>query len=56
MIKNLVKMTGRPSMLAFLLFFVILISALIIPIFGILQLVEKANDGESIIKFESFCD
>ena len=51
---NLIKKTGRTSYLAFILTFVIFISAVIVPIFGTVGLVKDANNGKNLLKFGNF--
>ena len=54
-INSLVKKTGRTSYIAILLTFIIILSALVIPIFGGLQMMEKHDKGENILEFGSYC-
>jgi len=54
MINDLIKKTGRSSYLTLLLAFVVGISAVVVPIFGIIQIIQKVNDGDSVIEFEPF--
>jgi uncharacterized membrane protein YfcA len=53
-INGIIKKTGKTSYLAFLLVLVIAISAIVVPIFGGIQMVQDSNDGEDIWKFGSF--
>jgi len=54
-VNSLVKKTGRTSYIAVLLTFIIILSAIVIPIFGGLQMMEKHDKGENILEFGSYC-
>lgn len=53
-VNKLIKKTGRTSYIAFILTLVIILSAIIIPVYGILQLIQDSNDGKNLLEFGSF--
>lgn len=50
-----VKKTGKPSILVWLLVFVFLISTISTPIFGYIQISESASKGRDVWAFRDFC-
>lgn len=54
-IGNLVKKTGRTSYFLLSLLILIVISAIILPAEGILQMIEREKAGFDVFKFQSLC-
>jgi uncharacterized membrane protein YfcA len=54
-INGIVKRTGRTSYIAAALWFIIILSAFVVPIYGAIQTKQKLDDGQNIFKFGSYC-
>ena len=52
---KVVQMTGKPSLLVWILVFVFVLSTVATPVFGGMDLYYLHSRGESIISFSSFC-
>ena len=52
---KVVKMTGKPSIMVWVLVFVFIISTISTPIFGAFSLMDQAEDGENIYAFNDMC-
>eukprot|EP00345_Euplotes_harpa_P004394 CAMPEP_0168325864 /NCGR_PEP_ID=MMETSP0213-20121227/4947_1 /TAXON_ID=151035 /ORGANISM="Euplotes harpa, Strain FSP1.4" /LENGTH=55 /DNA_ID=CAMNT_0008328441 /DNA_START=1310 /DNA_END=1477 /DNA_ORIENTATION=- len=55
MVKDIVKKTGRASYITYILACVIILSAIVIPVYGVITLVDDVNNGKDIFKFDSYC-
>ena len=54
-VKSIVDRTGKDSILVFVLAFVILGSAIVIPVQALKDFVEKYNDGLNVTGFKPYC-
>ena len=54
-VDNYIKLTKRESVLVYLMSFVLAISALLIPIFSVLEALQEMDRGKDIFKFKNLC-
>ena len=54
LINDLIKKTGKASYIAFVLVIVIIISAIVMPVYGVINLIDNINKGKDIMQFGAF--
>ena len=54
-VNTYVKKTGKQSFIVLVLFFVVIISAVVLPLSSLLNIIEDFNKGNNIFEFESLC-
>lgn len=55
MLKKLLQMYNRQSPIVMVLAFILGLSAVLVPLFGTMDLIEQANRGKNIMQFRSMC-
>lgn len=55
LVNNYVKNTGKQSIIVFILFLVVVISAIVLPLSSLFNIIEDYKNGLNIFEFESLC-
>ena len=56
LVDSLIKRYNRQSIIVFILCLVLAISAILVPIFNGLEVMQQIDDGKDVWKFNSICD
>ena len=55
LVNTYVKKTGKQSFIVLVLFCVVIISAIVLPLSSLINILEDYNKGHNIFEFESLC-